>query len=78
MTGIIGQQKLERRETVRMKKKQIQVGQDQTETDLIFNFIKQLFLVEQMFSLQPVVINYSDVSVSSEQTEECVSQPRVL
>ena len=61
-----------------MKKKQIQVGQDQTETYLIFNFIKQLFLIEQMFSLQPVVINYSDVSVSSEQTEECVSQPRVL
>ena len=78
MTGIIGQRKLERRETVRMKKKQIQVGQDQTETYLIFNFIKQLFLIEQMFSLQPVVINYSDVSVSSEQTEECVSQPRVL
>lgn len=44
MAGIIGQKKLEGGEIVRMKKKQIQVGQDQTAFDVIFNFIKQLFL----------------------------------
>lgn len=77
MAGIIGQRKLEGGETVR-RKMHIRVGQHQTESDVIFNFIKQLFLHCTMFSLEPAVINCSDLSVSSEQTEECVSQPRVL
>lgn len=43
MAGIIDQRKLEGDETVRMTKEQIRVGQDQTESGVIFNFIKQLF-----------------------------------
>lgn len=76
MAGIIGQRKLKGGEAVRMKKKPVGVERDQAESDMTFNLIKQLFpRCTNIFS--GAVIKCSDLSVRTEQTEECVrSQPK--
>lgn len=75
MAKIIGQRKLKGGEAGRMKKKPVGVERDQAESDITFNLIKQLFPpCTNIFSR--AVIKCGDLSVRTEQTEECVwSQP---